>query len=61
MSLLSVNAKFVSLEFVALLRADFVSGAYEGISIILNLLIYALAILSVLSMDAVLQQGMIVK
>src|SRR6266536_5057301 len=43
-SLLSVNAKFVSLEFAVLSKADSVSGACEGISIILNLLIRALAI-----------------
>ena len=61
MSLFSVNAKFASLEFVTLSRADSVSGACEDISIILNLLIYTLAILSASSVDTVLQQGIITK
>ncbi len=61
MPLLSVNVKFASLEFVVFLRADSVSGACESISIILSFLIYTLAILNVLSVDAVLQQDMITK
>src|SRR6266536_6691036 len=43
-SLFSASAKFVSLEFAALLRVDTVSVTCAGISIILNLLIYALSI-----------------
>src|SRR6266498_5313230 len=42
--LFSASAKFVSLEFAALLRVDTVSVACAGISIILSLLIYVFAI-----------------
>jgi len=59
--LLSASAKFASLEFAALLKVDTVSVACAGILIILSLLIYALAIQSVLSVDAVLQQNIIIK
>jgi len=51
-SLLSVNVKFANLKFAILLRVDSVNDACEGISIILNLFIYVLAILSVLNVDA---------
>src|SRR6266536_5778734 len=58
-SLLSASAKFASLKFATLSRVDTISVTYAGISIILNLLTHALAIQSVLSVDAVLQQDII--
>src|SRR6266536_5643159 len=59
--LFSASAKFVSLKFAALSRVDIVSVACAGISIILSFLIYILVIQSVLSVDAVLQQDIIIK
>ena len=53
MPLLSVNIKFASLKFAVFLKADFISGVCEDISIILNLLTYIFAILSALSMNAI--------
>src|SRR6266536_5024012 len=53
-SLFSASAKFANLEFAVFLKADSISGACEGISIILNFFTYTLAILSALNMDAVL-------
>src|SRR6266511_3887135 len=54
-SLLNASVKFASLEFAVFLRVDIVSVACADISIILNLLIYTLAIQSVSSVDAILQ------
>ncbi len=60
-SLFSASAKFASLEFAAFLRVDTVNVTCAGISIILNLLTHALAIQNILSVDAVLQQDIIIK
>src|SRR6266536_657137 len=60
-SLLSASAKFASLEFAAFSKIDTISVTCADISIILNLLTYTLAIQSVSSVDAVLQQDIIIK